>query len=137
MCGTACSVGSGCSAWRSSSSGLCSSQLAASCWLSTLHIALAVPCLQALESFILRCPKDASPHCAAVLSLALRFLSHDPNYTDDAMEEDEEEGDEAEEECVPWQDPHCRAGCQSGHRPLFGGRLPRWLSSASLRLATH
>jgi cullin-associated NEDD8-dissociated protein 1 len=53
--------------------------------------------LQALESFVLRCPRDVSEHTDAVLDLALEFLSYDPNYSEN-MEEDEEEGDEEEEE---------------------------------------
>ncbi|GJP34416.1 hypothetical protein CLOM_g18863 [Closterium sp. NIES-68] len=55
--------------------------------------------LQALESFVVRCPKDVSAHCEAILDLALKYLSYDPNFTDDAMEGDEEgEGGEEEEE---------------------------------------
>ena len=60
------------------------------------------PCTahQALESFVLRCPKDVSPHCEAILQLSLTFLSYDPNFTDDAMDEDDEggQGDEEEDE---------------------------------------
>ena len=53
--------------------------------------------LQALESFVLRCPRDVTPHVGAVLDLALTFLSYDPNFTDD-MEEDGNDGDDLEEE---------------------------------------
>ncbi|KAL9174874.1 hypothetical protein ABFS82_02G079200 [Erythranthe guttata] len=53
--------------------------------------------LQALESFLLRCPRDISPHCNQILHLTLEFLSHDPNFTDN-MEEDTDDESYAEEE---------------------------------------
>ena len=69
--------------------------------LLSLHVSHP-PCTapQALESFVLRCPKDVSPHCEAILQLALAFLSYDPNFTDDAMDEADEggQGDEEEDE---------------------------------------
>ena len=63
---------------------------------------------------MLRCPKEITPHLDAIVSVALRFVKHDPNYADededDQMEEDED--DEEEEEysdddgdysgCVLW-----------------------------------
>ncbi|VAH40601.1 unnamed protein product [Triticum turgidum subsp. durum] len=60
--------------------------------------------LQALESFMLRCPRDISPYCESILNLALEYVSYDPNFTD-SMEEDtddevqdEEEDDESADE---------------------------------------
>jgi len=35
--------------------------------------------LQALESFMLRCPRDISPYCEGILNLALEYVSYDPN----------------------------------------------------------
>uniref|UniRef100_A0A0E0CGC6 TATA-binding protein interacting (TIP20) domain-containing protein n=1 Tax=Oryza meridionalis TaxID=40149 RepID=A0A0E0CGC6_9ORYZ len=51
--------------------------------------------LQALESFMLRCPRDISPYCESILNLALEYTSYDPNFTD-SMEEDTD--DEAQDE---------------------------------------
>lgn len=51
--------------------------------------------LQALESFMLRCPRDISPYCESILNLALEYISYDPNFTD-SMEEDTD--DEAQDE---------------------------------------
>ncbi|KAG8364032.1 hypothetical protein BUALT_Bualt19G0084000 [Buddleja alternifolia] len=53
--------------------------------------------LQALESFLLRCPRDIYSYCDQILHLILEFLSYDPNFTDD-MEGDADDGSYAEEE---------------------------------------
>ncbi|KAG8368925.1 hypothetical protein BUALT_Bualt15G0097100 [Buddleja alternifolia] len=53
--------------------------------------------LQALESFLLRCPRDIFSYCDQILHLTLEFLSYDPNFTDN-MEEDTEDDSYAEEE---------------------------------------
>ncbi|XP_051146886.1 cullin-associated NEDD8-dissociated protein 1 [Andrographis paniculata] len=78
--------------------------------------------LQALESFLLRCPRDISPYCDQILHLTLEFLSHDPNFTDN-MEEDtdsesyvEEEDDESaneytDDEDVSWKVRRAAAKC--------------------------
>jgi cullin-associated NEDD8-dissociated protein 1 len=51
--------------------------------------------VQAFESFVLRCPKEITPHLEEVVSKALRFVKHDPNYAeeddDDQMDQDEED----------------------------------------------
>eukprot|EP00850_Spirogloea_muscicola_P001276 SM000004S15146 [mRNA] locus=s4:1584727:1593967:+ [translate_table: standard] len=63
--------------------------------------------LQALESFVLRCPKDVAEHCPLILELALEYLSYDPNFTDDMDEdhdEDLEDEDEAEESAEEYSD---------------------------------
>ncbi|CAI5478422.1 unnamed protein product [Closterium sp. Yama58-4] len=80
--------------------------------------------LQALESFVVRCPKDVAEHCEAILDLALKYLSYDPNFTDDAMdgegegegEEDEDEDEDEEEdysddEDVSWKVRRAAARC--------------------------
>lgn len=80
--------------------------------------------LQALESFLLRCPRDISPYCHDILNLNLEFLSYDPNFTD-SMDEDtddecnvEEEEDESaneytDDEDVSWKVRRAAAKCLS------------------------
>ncbi|CAN1301134.1 Cullin-associated NEDD8-dissociated protein 1 [Linum perenne] len=78
--------------------------------------------LQALESFLLRCPRDISSYCDVILRLALEYLSYDPNYTDnmeedtdDETHEDEEEDESANEytddEDVSWKVRRAAAKC--------------------------
>ncbi|KAF4356554.1 hypothetical protein F8388_006298 [Cannabis sativa] len=78
--------------------------------------------LQALESFLLRCPRDISSYCDEILHLNLDYLSYDPNFTDN-MEEDtdndsleEEEDDESaneytDDEDVSWKVRRAAAKC--------------------------
>ncbi|KAI5347316.1 hypothetical protein PRUPE_2G322700 [Prunus persica] len=78
--------------------------------------------LQALESFLLRCPRDISSYCDEILHLNLEYLSYDPNFTDN-MEEDtddetheEEEDDESateytDDEDVSWKVRRAAAKC--------------------------
>ncbi|XP_030444160.1 cullin-associated NEDD8-dissociated protein 1-like [Syzygium oleosum] len=54
--------------------------------------------LQALESFLLRCPRDISSYCDQILSLTLEYLSYDPNFTDTMEEDTDEENFEEEED---------------------------------------
>ncbi|KAK4402032.1 Cullin-associated NEDD8-dissociated protein 1 [Sesamum angolense] len=101
--------------------------------------------LQALESFLLRCPRDISSYCDQILHLTLEFLSHDPNFTDN-MEEDtddesyaEEEDDESaneytDDEDVSWKVRRAAAKCLAAlivSRPEMLSRLytmsPRYL----------
>ncbi|KAH7437479.1 hypothetical protein KP509_05G074400 [Ceratopteris richardii] len=56
--------------------------------------------LQALESFVMRCAGEVTPYYEKILDLSLKYLSYDPNFTDD-MDGDQEEnmsGDEDEDE---------------------------------------
>lgn len=53
---------------------------------------------QALESFLLRCPRDISSYCDQILSLTLEYLSYDPNFTDTMEEDTDEENFEEEED---------------------------------------
>ncbi|KAJ3680666.1 hypothetical protein LUZ60_016944 [Juncus effusus] len=53
--------------------------------------------LQALESFLMRCPRDISGYTGDVLHLCLEYLSYDPNFTD-TMDEDTDDGDHDEDE---------------------------------------
>uniref|UniRef100_A0A804P457 Cullin-associated NEDD8-dissociated protein 1 n=1 Tax=Zea mays TaxID=4577 RepID=A0A804P457_MAIZE len=54
--------------------------------------------LQALESFMLRCPRDISPYCEGILNLALEYVSYDPNFTDSMDEDTDEEAKEEDDD---------------------------------------
>ncbi|KAK6915846.1 TATA-binding protein interacting (TIP20) [Dillenia turbinata] len=54
--------------------------------------------LQALESFLLRCPRDIYSYSDEILHLTLEFLSYDPNFTDNMEEDTDDESHEEEEE---------------------------------------
>ncbi|KAG2704353.1 hypothetical protein I3843_05G001300 [Carya illinoinensis] len=54
--------------------------------------------LQALESFLLRCPRDISSYCDEILHLSLEYLNYDPNFTDNMEEDSNEESHEEEED---------------------------------------
>lgn len=81
--------------------------------------------LQALESFLLRCPRDISTYYDEILHLTLDFLSYDPNFTDN-MEEDtddenheEDEDDESateysDDEDASWKVRRAAAKCLAG-----------------------
>ena len=43
-------------------------------------------CLQTLESFIQKCPRDINQFIPSITSIALLYLSHDPNYYDNGDE---------------------------------------------------
>ncbi|KAL5714673.1 Cullin-associated NEDD8-dissociated protein 1 [Ranunculus cassubicifolius] len=78
--------------------------------------------LQALESFLLRCPRDISSYCEEILHLSLEYLSYDPNFTDNMEEDtdnednDEEEDDESadeytDDEDISWKVRRAAAKC--------------------------
>lgn len=53
--------------------------------------------LQALEAFVLKCPKEVTPHIPTIIHLCLEMITYDPNYNyDDDVEDSEslELGDE-------------------------------------------
>ncbi|XP_071725473.1 cullin-associated NEDD8-dissociated protein 1-like [Rutidosis leptorrhynchoides] len=54
--------------------------------------------LQALESFLLRCPRDIFSYCNEILHLSLEYLSYDPNFTDDMEEDTDDEVNDDEED---------------------------------------
>ncbi|XP_047329919.1 cullin-associated NEDD8-dissociated protein 1 isoform X2 [Impatiens glandulifera] len=77
---------------------------------------------QALESFLLRCPRDIAVYCDEILHLSLDYLSYDPNFTDnmeedtddDGLEEEEDEGSANEytdDEDVSWKVRRAAAKC--------------------------
>lgn len=49
-------------------------------------------CLQALESFVRKCPKEIKPYIPEITKLSLKYLCYDPNYNYE--DDDEGEGDE-------------------------------------------
>ncbi|CAH9086044.1 unnamed protein product [Cuscuta europaea] len=78
--------------------------------------------LQALESFLLRCHRDISSYCNEILHLTLKFLSYDPNFTDnmeedtdDEIQEEDEDDESADEytddEDVSWKVRRAAAKC--------------------------
>lgn len=94
--------------------------------------------LQALESFLLRCPRDIFSYCNEILHLTLDYLSYDPNFTDnmeedtddevhDEEEEDDESGNEyTDDEDISWKVRRAAAKCLAGlivSRPEMLGKL--------------
>ncbi|XP_074601185.1 cullin-associated and neddylation-dissociated 1 [Brevipalpus obovatus] len=60
-------------------------------------------CIQALESFVRRCPKEIAPHTSTIIQICLHYLCYDPNYNyEDAdseeMEMDQEDNGDSNEE---------------------------------------
>jgi len=50
-------------------------------------------CLQAFDSFVLRCPKEVTPFVHEIAKTGVQYISYDPNYDDDdddAMEDEED-----------------------------------------------
>ncbi|KAF0288887.1 Cullin-associated NEDD8-dissociated protein 1 [Amphibalanus amphitrite] len=77
-------------------------------------------CLQALEAFVDKCPKEVTPHIGTILGLCLRFLSHDPNYNyavdeeemDDTDGDDEDnEDDYSDDDDMSWKVRRAAAKC--------------------------
>ncbi|RWW89291.1 hypothetical protein BHE74_00001784, partial [Ensete ventricosum] len=66
--------------------------------LRNLHQCTFSNFLQALESFLLRCPRDISPYCDDILNLTMEYLSYDPNFTDNMEEDTDDERDDEEED---------------------------------------
>ncbi|KAG6452371.1 hypothetical protein O3G_MSEX007598 [Manduca sexta] len=52
-------------------------------------------CLQALEAFVLKCPKEVQPHIPTIIDLCLKMITYDPNYN---YEDEEADGDGDDEE---------------------------------------
>jgi cullin-associated NEDD8-dissociated protein 1 len=57
-------------------------------------------CLQALESFLLKCPREVEKHIPEILQKAIQFLQYDPNYSygDDDDDEDMDGDDDDDDE---------------------------------------
>lgn len=52
-------------------------------------------CLQALESFVLKCPKEVQPYIPTIITLCLDMITYDPNYNYEEEGGDEEMEDNA------------------------------------------
>ncbi|CAN0035113.1 unnamed protein product, partial [Hapterophycus canaliculatus] len=58
-------------------------------------------CFQGFESFVMRCPREVTPHLSAIIDMSLRYIKYDPNYSygeDDEGDEDVDMDEEYEEE---------------------------------------
>lgn len=55
-------------------------------------------CLQTFEALVLRCPKEISAHLPTIISIALEYIKHDPNYAEGDAEDMETDGGDEEEE---------------------------------------
>ncbi|KAG5184831.1 armadillo-type protein, partial [Tribonema minus] len=55
-------------------------------------------CFQGFESFVLRCPREVTPHLDKILDVVLRFARYDPNYSYDSDDVDAEVGGGQQEE---------------------------------------
>lgn len=51
-------------------------------------------CFHCFETFVLRYPKEISPHVDAITSVALRYIGYDPNYNYESAFDDEMEGND-------------------------------------------
>ncbi|KAF0545102.1 TATA-binding protein interacting [Gigaspora margarita] len=61
-------------------------------------------CLQALESFVLRCPTEITPNINTIIDLALVYLKYDPNYNSDDMADDDDDANMDEDEEMATED---------------------------------
>mgnify|MGYP002803523298 FL=1 len=62
-------------------------------------------CIQAFESFVIRCPKEVTAHVSKITELCLEFICFDPNYNygsddedDNSMDTDDQEDDEGSDD---------------------------------------
>ncbi|CAB4034538.1 cullin-associated NEDD8-dissociated 1-like, partial [Paramuricea clavata] len=62
-------------------------------------------CIQAFESFVIRCPKEVTAHVSKITELCLEFICFDPNYNygsdeedDDSMDTDDQDDDEGSDD---------------------------------------
>eukprot|EP00195_Chlamydomonas_chlamydogama_P007020 CAMPEP_0202892974 /NCGR_PEP_ID=MMETSP1392-20130828/2632_1 /ASSEMBLY_ACC=CAM_ASM_000868 /TAXON_ID=225041 /ORGANISM="Chlamydomonas chlamydogama, Strain SAG 11-48b" /LENGTH=1235 /DNA_ID=CAMNT_0049577131 /DNA_START=157 /DNA_END=3864 /DNA_ORIENTATION=- len=93
--------------------------------------------LQALESFVMRCPHDSRPLLDALLKAVLKYIKYDPNLADDMEEDEEEEGGDEEEdedngsedqysddEDMSWKVRRAAAKCLSAAVSAYPDALP-------------
>ncbi|EGC38692.1 hypothetical protein DICPUDRAFT_148578 [Dictyostelium purpureum] len=67
---------------------------------SEQHEELRENCLLCFEAIIEKCQKDVTPYLEEIITLSVKYIKYDPNYSDDGDDEEEEEmqTDEDEEE---------------------------------------
>jgi len=78
-------------------------------------------CIQALEAFIRKCPKEVTPFVPQVIEISSKYLCYDPNYNYDdgeddememEMEEDNESNDEySDDDDMSWKVRRASAKC--------------------------
>ncbi|XP_055985466.1 cullin-associated NEDD8-dissociated protein 2 [Sorex fumeus] len=81
-------------------------------------------CLQALEAFLRKCPKEMGSHVPSVTSLCLQYLKHDPNYNYDSdgdeeqmeteeseLSEQESDDEYSDDEDMSWKVRRAAAKC--------------------------
>ncbi|EDV20392.1 uncharacterized protein TRIADDRAFT_51005 [Trichoplax adhaerens] len=80
-------------------------------------------CLQALESLVLRCPKEVTPYVMRIVQICLEYLKYDPNYNYDSDDEDmedesdadddddDDEGDYSDDDDVSWKVRRAASRC--------------------------
>lgn len=61
-------------------------------------------CLNAFESFVLRCSREVSPHLAELSNMILTLISYDPNFYDTGDGDAMDDGEEFDEDLVDSDD---------------------------------
>nr|KAF6420044.1 putative cullin associated and neddylation dissociated 2 (putative) [Molossus molossus] len=83
-------------------------------------------CLQALEAFLRKCPKEMGPHVPSVTSLCLQYMKYDPNYNydsdgdeeqmeteDSEFSEQESEDEYSDDDDMSWKVRRAAAKCMA------------------------
>jgi len=86
-------------------------------------------CLQALESFVARCPKEVAPYQSDICHAALTYLTYDPNYADD------EDHDAGMDVSILWAPPD-RLGIAPRVSRLLWAKLTATRTAATIRMMT-
>ncbi|XP_004613286.2 cullin-associated NEDD8-dissociated protein 2 [Sorex araneus] len=106
-------------------------------------------CLQALEAFLRKCPKEMGAHVPSVTSLCLQYLKHDPNYSYDSdgdeepmeteeseLSEQESDDEYSDDEDMSWKVRRAAAKCLAAlvaARPDLLADFHRSLAPALIR----
>jgi cullin-associated NEDD8-dissociated protein 1 len=80
-------------------------------------------CLQAFESIVSKCGKEASSHISDIIKICLEYIAYDPNYNydededdpmecaEDSEEEDDQDVDYSDNEDISWKVRKAAARC--------------------------